>query len=272
MAVAARSLPYRRGRRIAERRTLSRAARIAYGVTGIVALVALWEAAARAGWINPLAGSSPWEIAQAAKEMYERDVLVPAVKSTAELFAIGFGISLLIGLVGGMVLGWYVRINAIFDPWVSLFYATPRIALIPLIIVWAGAGLEARVIVVVLIAVFPILINVASGISTLDRDHLRLARSFLGTNWDVLRTIALPGAVPAIVTGIRQGLVQGLIGVVVAEYFIGTTGVGGLIFNAGLVLRTADAFVGALVFAVAALLLTSALQIIERRLDRWRTT
>jgi ABC-type nitrate/sulfonate/bicarbonate transport system permease component len=271
LSVVARN-PSARPRRIAHRRSLPRTARVAYGFAGIVALILAWEGMARAGWINPLVGSSPWQIAISTKSLYDRGVLIPALQSTGELFLIGFGISLAIGLVGGMILGWYTRVNAIFDPWVSLFYATPRIALIPLIIVWVGVDLKARVIVVILIAAFPILINVASGIATIDRDHLRLARSFLATNWDVLRTVALPGAIPSIVTGIRQGLVQGLIGVVVAEYFLGNTGVGGLIFQAGLTLRTAEAFVGALVFAIAALILTAALQVLERRLDRWRAT
>jgi len=70
----------------------------------------------------------------------------------------------------------------------------------------------------------------AAGVSTIDRNHLQLARSFLGTNRDVLLTIALPGSIPLVLAGVRQGLMQGLIGVVVAEYFIGATGVGGLIF------------------------------------------
>jgi ABC-type nitrate/sulfonate/bicarbonate transport system permease component len=257
-------------RRVADRRDLSRRERLAWGTSTLLLLLIVWEVAARLGLVDKLVASSPSEIYRSGRELISRGVLQHAVASTAELFLIGFGISLAIGLVGGMILGWYVRVNAALDPLVSVMYATPRIALIPLVTVWFGVDVTARVVVVVLIAAFPIMINVAAGIGAIDRDHMRLARSFLATNFDVLRTIALPGAVPSIVSGIRQGMVQGLLGVVVAEYFLGNTGVGGLIFVSGITLRTGDAFVGALVFAAAALVLTAVLRRVERRFDRWR--
>lgn len=261
-----------RRRRIAVRRDVSRRETFLLGALGIVVLLAAWQIAASAGLINPLAASSPAEVWRAAKQLVSDGTLGPRVASSAVLFGAGFGLSVVVGLVVGMILGWYRRLNAFLDPWVSLLYATPRLALIPLVVVWIGVGFTARVVVVFTIAVFPIIINVAAGVNAIERDHLQVARSFLATNKDVLMTIALPGAIPSIVSGIRQGMILSLIGVVVAEYFIGSTGVGGLIFQAGLTLQTAQAFVGALVFALAALALTVLLQMLERRLDRWRTT
>jgi NitT/TauT family transport system permease protein len=196
---------------------------------------------------------------------------VPAFLSSAKLFAIGFGLALAIGLPIGAAIGWYPRLRAVCDPWVSLIYASPRIAFIPLIVLWAGIGIDSQIVLVVLIAVFPIIINTATGIGTTDRDHMRLARAYLATDHDVLRTIALPGAVPTIIAGIRQGMIQGLLGTVAAEYFIGYTGLGGVIFTAGLTLQTGQAFAGAIVFALSALILTAGLRAIERRFDRWRT-
>jgi NitT/TauT family transport system permease protein len=241
------------------------------GATGVVVVLTLWELGSRAGWINPIVGSSPTKIVQAGRGLWERGVLLPAIISTAKLFGIGFAISVAIGLTTGIIIGWYQRVNAVVDPWVSLIYAAPRIAFIPLIVVWVGVGLQAQVVLVCLLATFPVIINTATGVGTIDRDHLRLARSLLATNKDVLLTVALPGAVPTILAGIRQGMITALIGVVVAEYFLGNTGVGGLIFTAGLTLQTGQAFVGALIFAIAALVMTSILRTVERRLDRWRT-
>ena len=140
-----------------------------------------------------------------------------------------------------------------------------------MVVAFLGPGFSAQVATVVLLAVFPIIINVASGVATISDNHLQVARSFLATNTDVLRTVALPGAVPPIISGIRQGMNMGLAGVVVAEYFIGATGVGGMIFKASLTLDTSQALVGALVFAVAALILTILLQLMENRFDRWRS-
>jgi ABC-type nitrate/sulfonate/bicarbonate transport system permease component len=269
-SVLARGRPGTSRRRIARRHLLTRKETVGYGIAGLVVLLLLWQIADWAGLINPLVWSSPERVVQSFQSSVSHGVLLPALASTSELFGIGFGLSLVIGIPCGMILGWYRRVNAFFDPIVSLSYALPRIALIPLVVIWFGPGLAARVTVVVLLAAFPIMINVASGIATVSEDHIRLARSFLATNTDVLRMIALPGAVPAIISGIRQGLNLGLAGVVVAEYFIGVTGVGGLIFNAGLTLDTSQAIVGALVFAIGGLILTALLQIIEHRLDRWR--
>ena len=259
-------------RRIANRRSLSRSRSVAYGIAGLVVVLLLWQGIHALGIVNPLVFSSPLDVARSFQQMTASGVLGAAVVSTARLFAVGFAISLILGIPLGAVLGWYRTVNAALDPVLSLAYALPRIALIPMVVVWLGVGFTAQVSVVVLLAIFPILINVASGIATVSEDHLRLARSFLATNTDVLRTIALPGAVPAIISGVRQGMNLGLAGVVVAEYFIGATGVGGLIFKAGMLLDTSQAIVGALVFGIAALILTIGLQLIERRFDRWRAS
>jgi len=261
----------RRRRRVANRPELSRLEHVLLGTTGVVVLLAAWEIASRTGLVNPLLASSPSRVVESGKTMYDKGVLVPAIESSAKLFVIGFGISLVIGLVVGALLGWYRRLSAVFDPWISLVYASPRIAFIPLIIVWAGIGVRSQVVLVVLISVFPILINTAAGIGSVDRDLMRVARTFLGTNRDVLLTVALPGAMPTVMAGIRQGMIQALLGTVAAEYFIGNTGVGGLIFTAGQTLQTGQAFAGALVFAFAALALTALFRLIERKFDRWRS-
>ena len=259
-----------RRRKVASIREVSRREARLLGAVGLVAVLLLWELSARLEWINPLITSSPTGVVEAAVELWQNGTLGPAMLSSAKLFAIGFGVSLVGGMIIGALIGWYKRANAVVDPWISILYAAPRIAFLPLIAVWFGPGLLGQVVVVVMIAIFPIIINVASGVAAIDRSHLRMARSFLATNRDVLLTVALPGAIPAVASGVRQGLMTGLLGVVVAEYFLGNTGIGGMIFMAGLTLRTGQAMLGALIFAVAALLFSAGLKAIENRLDRWR--
>src|SRR5699024_9434036 len=135
--------------------------------------------------VNPLVASSPTGIVEAAILLHQEGRLWPVIGSTTRLFAVGFGVSLIGGLIIGAAIGWHKRLNAIVDPWVSILYASPRIAFLPLIAVWFGSGFLGQVVVVVLIAIFPIIINVASGVSSLDRDHYKMARSFLATNRDV---------------------------------------------------------------------------------------
>lgn len=268
-AWSAQSRPFR-PRRIARTAHVGSGARLLYGVLGVAAVLVVWELAYRVGWVNKLDASSPSQIVKGGVDLQRNHLLWPAITSTAKVFGIGFGISLASGLVIGILLGWYRRLDAVFDPWVSILYATPRFALLPVIVVWGGTGLTSQIVVVWLISVFPIIINTSSGVAAIDRTHLRLAQSYLATNRDVLLTVALPGAVPTIAAGVRQGLVQGLTGVVVAEYFFGNTGVGGLIFTSGLQLQTGRAFFGAALFATAAIILSSAVKMFERRVDRWR--
>jgi ABC-type nitrate/sulfonate/bicarbonate transport system permease component len=251
-------------------RELTKLAKTLYGLTGIVVVVALWQILASTNTINPLIYSSPWKVVQAARTLQDNGSLDTALVESAKLFGISFGIALAVGIIGGIIIGWYRRIGAIFDPLVSIVYAAPRIALVPVIIVAAGIGFQAQLITVVLTAVFPIMINVQTGVASADRNLIQVARGYLGTNLDVLRTVALPGAVPHIISGIRQGIAQALIGVVVAEYLIGSQGIGGLIVSAGQSLDDSSAFVGVIIMSLAALILTMALRWVERRLDHWR--
>lgn len=257
-------------RRVATRREQSRAERLLLGALGIVVVLGVWQLLSSLGVLDPLIASSPRNIVESARDLVDLGVLGPAVLSTLKLFAIGFGIALASGLLIGVALGWYQRANALLDPWVSILYATPRLALIPVIMAWLGVGLKSQIVIVWLIAVFPVIVNVSAGVAAIDRDHLRVARSFLASNRDVLRTVAIPGAMPMVLAGVRQGMMLGLTGVVVAEYFVGNSGVGGLIVKAGLTLETGQAFVGAIIFAIGALVLTAALRVVERRVNRWR--
>jgi NitT/TauT family transport system permease protein len=111
---------------------------------------------------------------------------------------------------------------------------------------------------------------VQAGVAAADRNLIQVARGYLGTDFDVLRTVALPGAVPHIISGVRQGIAQGLIGVVVAEYLIGSQGIGGLIVSAGQSLDDSSAFVGVIIMSLAAVILTMLLRWVERRLSYWR--
>jgi NitT/TauT family transport system permease protein len=257
-------------RRIASRRTISGVPRQLLGLAGVVVALVAWQILSDTHVLNPLIASSPTDIVSSARMLIVNGILWPDVLSSAKLFAAGFGLAIAAGVVVGVLLGWYTVAHAVFDPWVSILTATPRIALIPVIVAWFGLGFTSQLVIVWTVAVFPIIINVTAGVASIDRDYLRVARCFLATNRDVMLTVALPGAVPALMSGIRQGLLFALTGVVVAEYFVGNTGVGGLIINAGQSVQTGVALVGALLFAVAALLLTAVLRLIEKRFEKWR--
>ena len=249
---------------------VSQRKRGAIGLLSVLVFLVLWQVAATAGWVDTLFTSSPSDILEAGKETYQSGQLMPAAAASAKLFIIGFVISVIIAIPLGVVMGWYRTIDAVLDPFVSVLYATPRIALIPLVLVWVGIGAQSRIVIVVLAAVFPLLINTIAGVRATDPQLIQVAKSYLASDLAIFTTVVLPGAVPYIVSGLRHAINQALIGVVVAEFFAGNVGLGAMITSAGLVLRTDIALLGVLIIAVASLVLTGLLKFVEQRLTRYR--
>jgi ABC-type nitrate/sulfonate/bicarbonate transport system permease component len=235
----------------------------------VTAFLVLWEVAYRAGWANPLFVSAPTRVAVAFWDLAQGE-LWTHIAASAKLLAVGFGLSVVTAIPLGILMGWYRPLAAVLDPFVSILYATPRIALIPLIFVWFGIGFGAQVVIVYLVAVFPLLINTMQGFRSIDNDLLKMSQSFMARDRSILMTIGLPASVPFMVAGMRMSLTLGLIGIVVAEFFTGSVGIGAMITRAASGLRTDNAFVGVIIIALAALLFNALLGGLERRLNRWK--
>jgi NitT/TauT family transport system permease protein len=182
----------------------------------------------------------------------------------------GFALAAIVGITAGIVIGWYPRVGYFFDPFLNLLYATPRVALGPLLIVWLGIGLSSKVALVFLVAVFPVLVNTSSGIRSLDQHLVRVARCFGANDLKIFRTIALPGSVPFILGGLRLAVGQSLIGVFVAELLGAQHGIGAMVQTAGEQFQTDRVFAGLLIFATAGMLLTTIVRWLERHFDAWR--
>ena len=185
-------------------------------------------------------------------------------------FIIGVGMAITVGVVCGVLIGWYRRLSMIVDPFVTTLYSTPRVALVPLVLIWFGIGMWSKVFIVFLSAFFPILVNTAAGIRNMDRDLLRAARAFCASDWQIFKTLAIPGSVPFILTGVRQGVAVGLIGVVVGEMLGSSEGIGFMVAYGGQTFQTDTLFVGFVIIALAGILLTSVAERLERRFSRWR--
>jgi ABC-type nitrate/sulfonate/bicarbonate transport system permease component len=189
---------------------------------------------------------------------------------SAKNFMIGFVAATIAGVVLGVIIGWYKRISMIASPFLNALYATPRVAMVPLIIIWFGIGIWSKIFIVFISAFFPVLVNTVGGIRATDRDLLRAARAFCANDWQIFTTVAIPGAVPFILTGVRQGVALGLIGVVVGEMFGGSQGIGFMVAYGGQTFATDTLFVGVLIIAFAGILLTSLAEALEKRFSQWR--
>jgi len=244
--------------------------RLVLGTLSVATALALWEIAARLGWINAAFSSSPSQIARAAIMLMGSATFWADVGVSALELGIGFGISAVLGIILGILTGWYKTFDAILAPFVSGLYATPRISLAPLLIVWLGIGLMSKVALVTLSAIFPVIMNTATGIRTTDRHFARVARSFGANDWTLFRTVAIPAAVPHIIGGLRLGAGLGIIGVVVAELIAGNAGIGYRMLLAGQTFQVAEMFVCLLFFTAAGMLLSFGFGLLERRFDAWR--
>jgi ABC-type nitrate/sulfonate/bicarbonate transport system permease component len=259
-----------RSRRRRRRKAIPQSWHKVLSIASIVIGLVLWQVLADTGVVNPTLSSSPYDVFQSARQMIDDGSLASAVSASAELYGVGLALSITIGITCGIIIGWWRTLGAVFDPWIAVLYSTPLIASMPLIIAWFGIGFESQVVMVVLVSVFPLLVNVIVGSRQVDDALLRMARSFGASQAAVLRSLVLPSLIPYIVTGVRIGVGAALVGVVIGEYFEGSNGVGGMILKAGEQLDSAGVFVGLVILAGTALTLTSLIRALERKVSSWR--
>jgi ABC-type nitrate/sulfonate/bicarbonate transport system permease component len=240
------------------------------GGVAVIITLAVWQALWSAGKISPLFMSGPSAIAKRFWEDLLHGNLLKDLAYSGKNFAIGFVLAVVAGVVLGVIIGWYKRVEMLTGPFMSALYATPRVAMVPLIIIWFGIGMWSKVFIVFISAFFPILINTIGGIQAIDRDLLRAARAFCASDRQIFTTVAIPGAVPFILTGVRQGVALGLIGVVVGEMFGGSQGIGFMVAYGGQTFATDTLFVGVLIIAFAGIVLSAAAEQLEKRFSRWR--
>jgi NitT/TauT family transport system permease protein len=240
------------------------------GTASMALFLIFWETAVALQWVNPLFTSSPSRIAITAYEMFADGSIWEHIEVSAHEFAVGYGLAVVIGVPLGILMGWYSRVDAVLEPFVAALYATPRIALLPLILIWLGIGIASKIAIVFLGAVFPILVNTVTGVRTVEADFIKVARSFGCSDRQMFLTVVLPSSVPMLLAGLRLGLGHALVGIVVGEMYGATKGLGFLIATAGARFQTDQVMVGIILIAGAGVTLTELLRLIERRFERWR--
>jgi ABC-type nitrate/sulfonate/bicarbonate transport system permease component len=276
------------------RRIIARQEGLVLGVVAVVAFLSFWEWVGTSGIINPMFTSSPSRIIKAGDRLFfdgglgavlaaltagnmqgawtavQKGSIWKDIWISSQELILGYGLALAVGIPLGLTLGWSKKISYIFEPFVSALYATPSVALLPLYIIWFGIGINSKIAVVFMSGIFYILIYARVGVTTVDANILKCAKSFGANDLQLLRTVVLPSSVPFLFTGARLGLGRALVGVVVAELYAATAGVGYLITVAGATFQTDKVFVGVLLVTFAGVGLTVVLQRLEERFSTWR--
>jgi ABC-type nitrate/sulfonate/bicarbonate transport system permease component len=241
-----------------------------YGAGAVVAVLAVWQLVATLRLKPAILLPGPTDVVAAFDQLFASDTIWADLATSGKELLYGLVLATAVGLPLGLLIGWYRRLAYATGPLINFLYATPRIALTPLLIIWLGIGQTSKIAIVFLMAIFPILINTSSGVQNLDPAILRVARCFGAGDMQLFRTIALPGSVPFIISGLRLAVGQALIGVFVAELSGATHGVGMLMNNAGQQFQTSVVFAGLFVFAITGVVLTGALRAVEQHFAAWR--
>jgi NitT/TauT family transport system permease protein len=241
------------------------------GGVAVVLFFCAWELTGRI-WqlVNPMFMSSPSLIWNAAVQMFGSGEIWNDLRVSGIEFFWGYLLSVAIGVPFGIACGWYKRVSYIFDPFINSLYSTPRVALLPLVIIWLGIGIISKVGIIFLGAVFPIMINARDGVKTTPYNLLNAARSFGATEWQLFKCVVLPSTVPFIISGLRLGVGRALVGVMVGELYAATAGIGFMITVAGATFQTDKVFVGVLIFAIAGMISMELLSRLEKRFNMWR--
>ncbi len=241
------------------------------GLASVAVFLTAWELVGGVFQVvNPMFMSAPSFIWQAAVGLFSSGEIYNDLYVSGIEFSVGLLISILVGIPFGIGCGWYRRMAYTFDPFINAMNATPRVALLPLVIIWLGIGILSKVGIIFLGAVFPILINARDGVKTTPANLLNAAKSFGASEWQLFGSVVLPSTLPFIITGLRLGVGRALIGVMVGELYAATAGIGFMITVAGATFQTDKVFVGILIFATTGVFCIELISKLERRFDKWR--
>jgi NitT/TauT family transport system permease protein len=241
-------------------------------VLSVLGGLALWEFVGRYVVTNPILFAPFSKVMVAGWGLLVSGELQRHLAVSSIEFLIGFGLATLCGVALGFLMATNRAAQDILDPWVSFFYSSPLVALIPFFILVFGVGISSKVAIIFTVSIFPILLNAFVGIRAADAHLLEVGAAFNCTRAQVFTKILFPAALPFVIVGLRLGIGRALTGVVVSELFGSTAGLGWLIGTAGQAFDTPTVLFGVLMFSAIGLAMVEALKWIEHAIAPWRKT
>ena len=185
-------------------------------------------------------------------------------------FVYGFGAAVIVGVPLGIVMGWRQRVGYALDPLMTVFYASPLVALSPLVVIFFGVGVGGKAIIIFFLSVFPFVFNACAGVRAVDPLLINVVRSLGGGEWDLYLKVIFPSVLPYIVAASRIAVGRALIGVLVGEFFAASEGIGYAISRFGDIFALDRMFACILTVMVIAVILTEGIRWAERAAFPWR--
>jgi NitT/TauT family transport system permease protein len=237
-------------------------------ILSVLSLAAVWEIAGRildSVLIPPLT-----KIAAAWWKLFASGKLLSNLAASLWTLAAGFVLAVLIGIIIGLLMGRFRAVEHFLDLYINSLMSAPTTAFVPVLIMWFGLGVQSRIAVVFLFAVFVVIINTMTGVKQVDKILVEMARSFGAKEREVFFKIMLPAAMPAIMAGVRLGMGRAVKGMVTAEMLLTLTGIGAMIMQYGSAFATDALFAVILTILIVAMITMRLVQMVDRRLTGWK--
>ena len=240
------------------------------GIISFGVILVFWEAVVRFGWVNSFFVSQPSAIAASLSRAARSGELWQNTAMSLHEFAIGYGLSVAVGILAGALAGKYRTVEYALDAFLWFLYSAPLIAFYPIFVLWFGLGVPTVIAMTFLLSVTQVATSTLKGIQSVNPGLIRAAKSFGATERDLLWKVVLPASIPMIIAGLRLGIGRALMGVVVGELFGATAGLGYSISYYGALLKTTDMIASLVVIVVLGVLCSEGLSAVEARFDSWR--
>src|SRR5438874_1793975 len=245
----------------------SKTIRIAIRIASLVVVLGGWEYFGRQ--TNPILFTYPTAVANAAVKMIASGELWKYLSQSLIVLFAGLGLATVFGIALGLIMARFWVVDVALDTYITALYSIPSVALVPVLVLWFGFEITAKIAVVFLFTFFPIVINTHQGVKNVDHRLTEVGRAFRCSERQLWIHIVLPAAVPYIVTGLRLAIGRGLIGMVLADLYTAITGIGYLISRYASTYRTDAMFVPIAALGLLGITLTSLLRFIEKRVAPW---
>ncbi|OUR78278.1 ABC transporter permease [Alphaproteobacteria bacterium 46_93_T64] len=235
-----------------------------------VIVIAIWESGSRLGWISPIVLPAPSEALTAFLDLVNSGQLTLHLKASLQRLVIGWTAGTLLGVTFGVAAGLFTMARGGIVPFVAAIFPIPKIALLPLFIIWFGIGEESKVATILFGTFFPTVITVYGGIDNVDRGLIRMGQSFNLNWWSIVWKIILPGALPAILSGFRISASIAIILLVAAEMIGAEYGIGAYVLLAGNLMAMDQLVAGVAMLSVLGLTVSWIIGRAEKYFLRWR--
>ncbi len=238
-----------------------------WGAASLVVFFAIWQLSGN--FVKPIYFSTPSRVVSALGTMLSKGELLPAMWQTAVIVVLGFGSSALVGIAAGLALGRSIKLRTAISPLISMAIAAPFVALLPLMEIWFGLGLLARVAFTFILCIWLVVINTYIGVASLSATYKELSESMSLSKFEAIRYIILPGASPYIYAGLRISAAQAIVGAVLAGQEVGASGLGGLAGSYGSFFQTSHLIVTIVASTILAFMLFGLLRLFQSVRSPW---